>query len=366
MRVVAVLGLALGFALLALAGPAWAEDAPPVIEDVSGLTAPEPVPADAPRLTRCGPTQSDCCWPRDECGWALDACGARLGRTEIVVEGAFTLFDDMSGPVGTGLPAGTPALRWDGASYDGEFGGRLTVRHAFSAKDKAELRGTWYGEFDQASNQVGAIGFTTPPVAGVLGPFPAALRTSSELYGIEGNWWRELCCKGKWRFRSVLGVRYLNLQETATLTANGVLPGGGSALAHSDVGTDFIAGQLGGDARWLATKNLEVGIGAKLMLGAKKTDAKVNDVSVLAGGAHASSSRKTEFGLGAELEVSLLRRFTRNISGTLGYTLLFMNDAVRADDAMDFSQAATGAVQTKLDGSSLLVHSFFLGVQINF
>ena len=50
---------------------------------------------------------------------------------------------------------------------------------------------------------------------------------------------------------------------------------------------------------------------------------------------------------------------------TGSYTLLFLDSVVRAQDALDFTQAATGAVQARQKTDSMLVHAVFLGVVLS-
>jgi hypothetical protein len=93
---------------------------------------------------------------------------------------------------------------------------------------------------------------------------------------------------------------------------------------------------------------------------------RVNDDSIFVGGPHASNNEETEFAFGGELELGLLYRITRNVGVTAGYTLLFVDGIVRPNDAMGFSQAATGAVQARQATSELLLHSVYAGLQFNF
>ena len=52
----------------------------------------------------------------------------------MVLEGTFTLFEDMDGTVGESRPG---SLTWNG--YDGEFGGRATMRRAITPRDDVEI-----------------------------------------------------------------------------------------------------------------------------------------------------------------------------------------------------------------------------------
>ncbi|MDF1702461.1 MAG: hypothetical protein P1V36_15025, partial [Planctomycetota bacterium] len=311
----------------------------------------------------CGPTacgeapcgrlsKNACCWPRDDCGWAIGPCGGRRGRTEIVLEGAFTLFDDMEGLVGEAIPAGANGLTWDENDYDGEFGGRITLRHAITPKDKVEARGVWYGDFAANSSQNGVLGFS-PPAGGVTPAVNGTLSNTSEAMSLEVNWVREVCCKGRWRWSTILGMRYIGLDESARgdFVLGAVAPV--NAFARSQVDTTLIAGQLGASGQWLVTERTEIGITGKVLLGSLYSGIDVEDDSIFVGGPHNAAATDTSFGLGGEIEVSLTHWLTRDLGLTAGYTLLFVNDVVRANQAMDFSQAGTGAVQARHSRSEL-------------
>jgi len=262
------------------------------------------------------------------------------------------------------VPAGANGLTWDGNDYDPEFGGRLTLRHAITPRDTVEARAVWYGDFDAQSSQTGVIGFS-PPVGAVAPAANATLVNESEAVSFEVNWWRELCCKGRWRWSAGLGMRYIGLDESARADFTTGAGAPVAAFASSEVDSNLIAAQFGAAAHWLISPRTELGLTGKLLLGSLYSGADVADNSVFVGGAHTSAATDTTFGLGAEFEIGLLHRFSRSFAITAGYTLLFVNDVVRANDAMDFSQATTGAVQAKLDRSELLIHTLTFGLQFN-
>ena len=319
---------------------------------------PAPVPVTAPRLEQ---SAGSCCWPRDDCGWALGPCGGRVGRTSIVLQGALVLFDALEGTLGEPRAG---SLDWGRNDFDPGFGARVTLGHALTPVNRVEVRGVWYGDLTGRSTQAGAFGFS-PPVGGTTAVTAATLHNTSELGSVEANWWHELCCQGKLRFSSILGARYLRLDETAfaRMQAGALAPI--IATVNSDVRTDLFAGQVGGAVHWLAADNLEITLSAKGLLGSMRRRIDIDDTNVFVGGVHNAQSKKTEFGWGAELEVTATHRVTRNFAATASYTLLFVNDVVRPNDAMNFSQANTGGVTARQAKSELLVHAFFLGFSLD-
>ena len=74
----------------------------------------------------------------------------------------------------------------------------------------------------------------------------------------------------------------------------------------------------------------------------------VTDNSIFAGGSHTSRSEEDELVFAFEVELSGRWRLNRCLSLVGGYRLLFVDDVVRANDAMDFNKSFSGAVQAVL------------------
>jgi hypothetical protein len=275
----------------------------------------------------------------------------------------FSWLSDPEGTVGEPVPAGTPALDWGENTYDPEIGGRVTVRFPFGQRDSLEVRAGWYGAFEASSLQVGSFGFAPPP-GSVSAPVTAILSNEAEVWSGEATWWRDACPTGCARWSTGLGIRYVGFLETARVQT-GVI-GAGAAFVESDVDNHFLAGQLAARVRWDVGRNLELSVTGKGLLGAIRREVDVSDANLFSGGAHSAASEETEFGWGAELEVGALWRLSNCFGITAGYTALFVGEVVRGHDGMDFSQASTGAVQAQQVTDEVLIHGFFVGIQLSF
>ncbi len=140
-------------------------------------------------------------------------------------------------------------------------------------------------------------------------------------------------------------------------------PGGSLS---SDVTSELFAAQLGAAYHWDVTRCLELTVIGKAMLGAHRRDVVVTDANLLSGGSHRASSDETEFGWGFELEGRALYRITPRLGVTAGAALNYFGQMGRAEDAFDFTQASTGAVQARQQGDGLLAVTFLVGLHLNF
>jgi hypothetical protein len=76
----------------------------------------------------------------------------------------------------------------------------------------------------------------------------------------------------------------------------------------------------------------------------------VNDAGLLAQSTNIGTHREDKFsGLG-ELRITARRRFSRSLSATLGYTLLYWSDVFRAGEQIDPSINTTQVPPGDLDG----------------
>jgi len=326
----------------------------------TGYAAVTTVPLATPRRS-----PGLCCQPRDECGWAIDPCGRRYGRWEVLIEGAFTTIGCPPGELGGAVPAGTPVFDWTENSYCGAPGGRLSVTFRPGPQERIEVRGGYLGQWDGSSQQIGAFGFSPPP-GGVSPVGPATLESEAELYGGELNYWRELCCRGKWRFDAGIGMRYVRFEEMARMRGLTLPNAGGTAFLQSDVISELFAAQFGAAIAWDVATRWEISLLGKGLVGLAYDRARVNDVSVLSGGPHASKNEGGEFGWGFEVEGRALFRLTSHLGLTAGVAALYLGETTRASESFDFTQAGTGAVQARRGGDDLFAVSFLLGVHLNF
>ena len=96
------------------------------------------------------------------------------------------------------------------------------------------------------------------------------------------------------------------------------------------------------------------------------TDVQITDDGLLSGGRKRTEKSETNFGWGVEATVEGRLQVARRVFVRGGYELLFLDGVQGATDAMDFTQGATGAVQPRFRSSSRLIHSVFLGLDVEF
>lgn len=360
--------------------PMWPEDEmpaePPPVEGPVLEEVPAPMPPSAPVLVRqpqIVPTGDDCTEPcgqrRDDCCYAVDWCGNRYGCWEVTLEGTASLMNDPQGPLGEPIfGPGAPGYDWDLLDYEFEFGGRGAIRYQARPQTYIELRGAYYGSWDDTSSQPGRrFGFLpTPPF--VSGVSNGVLNSEADLIGFELNYINEITCTGCVRFDYLAGVRWLSFEEEARVD---FAPNAGLGLftpgfVNSDVENTLVAGQLGGVVHWDVTPRFEVTATIKAILGNLNRDATVTDANIFVGGPHGSTSEEDEIVFGADLELGFKYRVTPRIAITAGYNMLFLDNVLRANDAMDFTKSVSGAVQARQELDQLIVHTVFVGFNFNF
>jgi hypothetical protein len=92
----------------------------------------------------------------------------------------------------------------------------------------------------------------------------------------------------------------------------------------------------------------------------------VSDQDFFSGGPHSGSIDEDDFVAGFEVDAVLRWWFSERAAVSLGYSLLIIDDIVRAHDALDFSQSGTGAVQPIRTTDELVVHAILFGVVLDF
>ncbi len=356
-----------------------AVEEPPVVIEYEPAPMPSaPVLVAQPRVSL---SASDCTAPcgqrRDNCCWPLDWCGNRYGCREITIEGMAGILQAPEGPFGLAVPPGfpppTPQLNYDGLDYGFAFGGRVTGRYYIGPQESIELRATYNGSWDDNTVSNGRFGFS----AGPFGPGPAngnvtvanslTIDSESELFSGEANWWTELACEGCTRWDLMAGVRYVQFDEDLTGSfANPIIPGGGPASVASSTENTFIGAQLGGAIHRDFSDRFTFTLSLKAMIGNVTREASVSDANVFAGGTHSASSEDEEIVWGLDADIGVKMRVTSRIAITAGYNFFFLDNVLRAHDAMDFTNSVTGAVQAQQKTDQLIVHSLFLGVNFNF
>jgi hypothetical protein len=313
---------------------------------------------------------------RDACGWPTDCNGCPLGRFEVALQAMYTIITDPEHAFGldTFLPN---QLRWNDLDYDPELGGRVALRFAMTPCDRVELRGAWFGEFDDSVRQTGVFGFgpagAVPPIPavapGVAGPFAADFSVESELWTVELNWWSEQICDGRWRLDTVVGARAIYFDEEASVTnfTPAFNPGfPGAPFIRSESENLFLGIQAGGQVHWDLSQCFEINASLKGMLGNINRETVVTDNSIFSGGPHQAVLEDDEIVWGFEAEAGVRWRLFRWLSIEAGYSLLFLDEVQRAYDAMNFNGAASGAVQAQSAPDQVVTHSLFAGLTLQF
>jgi hypothetical protein len=294
-----------------------------------------------------------------------DECYTPPCPWRLTLAGTFALIDDPEGPVG--LPLGVAnQLQWGGNEYDGQFGALVTLGRSWTNKTMTEVRGRWWSEFDGSSAQTGVFGVAPGPTASGVGN--ATLNSDANFWGLDAmHWWAVHCCDCN-RFLLGGGVSVQRFDETAAFATQTGAIGAAAPLpasARAEVENLFFGVQLG--AAWRADmgQRTEFGVTVRGLVGGLNRDIDVSDVNILAAGPHANSDEETAFGWGGEVGVSVVHQLTGRIAVTAGYNLLILGEIVRAHDAMDFGQPATGAVQPQHVTDTLIAHEIFVGVVLN-
>jgi hypothetical protein len=358
--------------------------APPTPEERRTVIDMAPPAAPAPRpmgpMVRPVPVNDPCCGPqpcfqcRDDCGWAIDSCGYLYGPVDLTLEGMATWFSHPDGQLGEIVAGNTDPLDWNDVDYGTTFGGRVTASYRYDAPTRIELRGTYWGTVDESSTTSGFFGATPGALGtgdlsrGVL----ADMETEAEMWGVELNWWGEVSCTGRTRVDVGFGLRYVRFDEEARVdfeTIIGAPPGPfpvADGFVASDVQNTFFGAQVMIAAHIDASQCLEFYASGKGLFGQMNRDIDIADDSIFAGGPHSASLSDEEFVFGIDFELGLKWRITPRLAITAGYELFILDGVQRAEDAMDFSQSNSGAVQARQTPDQVVTHSLFLGLSINF
>jgi hypothetical protein len=275
----------------------------------------------------------------------------------------------VNSPEGTfGLESFTGnQMNWEGVDYDPTYGGGILIQHALSSCSRIELRGSWLGQVDASARTTGQFAFA-PPIPGIAANNSMIVESEAEVITGELNWVRQLGgCRT--RYDLGLGLRATYFEETASANnfATAFNPGfPGAPFVTSTVEEYFIGAQLVTGVHHDVNRCLELSAMFKPALGNLNRNLTVNDNSIFAGGAHTSRSEEDELVFAFEVELSAKWRLNRCIALVAGYRLLFVDDIVRANDAMDFTKSFSGAVQAAHTTDQLFVHTLFAGVNLSF
>jgi hypothetical protein len=304
-----------------------------------------------------------CCRRVDCCGWPVDECGNRLGRFEATLEGSLSWLASPKGPLGEETGA-ADQIRWDSLGYGASFGGRGALQYALTPFDRVQVRGAYLGSWDDSTTETGVFGFAPPATTSGVQTVP--LHSEAKMWTGEGSWVRQLACGGVMRVDGLLGLRVISFDETATtkvLPAVGGPPPGSVSCESKDF---FYGAQLGMGAHLDVSPKFEILVQGKALLGVVHRDITVDDGGVFTVGAKSNSATSNEFGFGAEGEAVFRWRLSSHVAVTGGYSILWLDGIVRANQGMDFSQANTNAVQPRTTTDNVVVNTVFLGVSLTF
>ena len=318
----------------------------------------------------CGQRRDKCCWPVDE-------CGRRYGCWEVTLLGTFGWLNDPDGVLGTQAFGFPNQFDWDQAiDYGTSFGARGGVKYAVKPQEWVEVRGGYLGKWDGAGSQVGVFGFQPANnfVAGghqrdgVSNDVLGTLSSEAELYYVEGNYVSELSCSGCFRWDLIAGARFMQFDERASVDfANAPITGfTGPSFVRSDVENQFIGVQLGANWHWDINNCFNILATLKIMAGNVRRKATVTDQSIFAGGPHRATSEEDQIVLGGDFEIMGRWRVTRYLTVVGGYNFLVLDGVLCANDAMDFGNSFSGAVQAQQETDQMIYHGFFAGVQLTF
>ena len=289
-------------------------------------------------------------------------------RLRVAIEGLIAFWEGMQGPFGE--PTGqSDQMMWDILGSTEAPGVRLGALYEVDPRNSVEARWTWFTEIDQQGRQSGVFGFSPgdggPP--GVSAPNSATFRRQVDVFSLEASWWRVLPDVEKAHANFLLGVRAIRVDEQASAVDwENDFGSGSDPFVASDVSNTFIGGQVGVAVTYAAGSRVEfVGI-LKGLFGAMLRDISVVDQAFFSGGLHSGSIEETDFVFGIDLDLGLRVWVSRRVAVSFGYNLLFLDGVVHANGAMDFSQGATGAVQPRVTKDELVLHSFLLGVIVDF
>jgi hypothetical protein len=178
----------------------------------------------------------------------------------------------------------------------------------------------------------------------------------SQFWGAEVNVRKKHICNKHFNLDLLLGVRYLELEESlvinedVAINPNVPVLGGLSALAHDAFATRnyFFGGQGGVEAEWDCGP-FYVNARAKLALGATKEEVAIRGTTTqnvlgtttvvpagfLALGTNIGAHSRTQFSLAPEGGVNVGCIFTQNLRASIGYNVLYISDVVRPGNQID-------------------------------
>jgi hypothetical protein len=281
----------------------------------------------------------------------------------VSLEATYTLLNDLDQPFGvdTFRP---DQIRWSELDYEGAFGGRGAMRIALNPTSRIEIRGAYLGDFDDSASRGGSFGFQPGPGGGtgVVTVGQLTMESEARLITGEANVWFEVLRSGSARLDLGGGFRGIWFDESAR--ASTTIIGGAASTVDSDVTDQFYGGQAASALHLDLGTKVVFTVSGKAFLGNISRDAVVVDTNFASGGVKTNESDHDQFTWGFEAEAGFVFRVTPAVGFSLGYSLLVLDDVLRADGAMDFSHFDSQTVQARQLDGQIIAHSFFAGITI--
>ncbi len=301
---------------------------------------------------------------------------------------------DTTGSGGDLGVSGTSVLSPSEMGYGMLPGGRFTLGHWLNSNQSVGLEGDGFFLVGANANFSASSGGSpslrvpfnnVPPGAGfplgsssfvLADPNFAAggqiIRSSLQLWGLEGNALFPTVEKGPFRLSFLAGVRYVNLREGLSIASTETLLDGSGAFTGSDsfaTRNQFLGGQLGAKAQ-LQFDQFDGSLLAKMALGNNHQTVSINGSSSVTGFGEPAGSTITPGGIFAEgtnignesrnvfayvpeAQVQVGYNFLDRIRVFIAYDFLYLSNAVRPGDQVDTTLNFTGNPTIGGAGSTL-------------
>jgi hypothetical protein len=240
-----------------------------------------------------------------------------------------------------------------GIEVSGFFLGRRSAQGDFNSSQFPVLARPFL-EFNRNTESSELVGF--PDVFNGR----ASVSAPSELWGIEANYRCCVCATCDRQITALAGFRYLDLNESITITENVMgLSTAPPPLTNTNstvfdyfaTHNHFYGGQVGLESRWLRGP-WSLDVRGKVALGATTQDLTINGgqrvtdlttgttTTAVGGllalpGANIGHYSKTEFSVVPEVGVALGYQITPAIRATVGYNFLYWSNVLRPGDQID-------------------------------
>jgi Putative beta barrel porin-7 (BBP7) len=183
-----------------------------------------------------------------------------------------------------------------------------------------------------------------------------AVKTTDDLWGVEGNIRYPICCGCDWKVDFLGGFRFLQLEEGLMITENLNVPqplttGVGNIIVVDNFHTrnEFYGGQIGIDAEWRWRRWFLGGTG-KLAIGDMHQMVDIDGATTFVNGPNPGTARggflalpganlgtytRDTFAVVPELGLKVGFYLTERLRFSVGYSVLYASSVVRPGDQID-------------------------------